>query len=688
MDDERRRLIEQCGDGMMAIKEGRIDYANEAAAALAKASDRHALAGRALAELLPHYPLPRGQEQQASAPQTNTEGQLSGEPSEGPARFVLHCLDGSLTEVEISEAVLPGRKRGRHAGASMVLRMVDARGDEIAAGAAMAAASPAPADVGMGAPRCTQVRRQRQAQEFKTMVENSPDAILRFDRMMRYMYVNPAIEAITGLKPEDYAGKTNAELGLPEDFVIACDRAVRTALDSGTEQSFDFEFGNQQEKRFYCARVLPEAAPNGSAGSALAIIYDITSRKKMESEHQLLLARERSARIQAETAARARDEFLAIVSHELRAPLNGIQSWGHILENYVKDAVAAPLAQRALAGIRTGVAQQVRLIEDLLDVTRMMSGRLSLVKQPITLLPIIQAALESVRAAAAAKHIAIHCSCSITTEQIDGDPDRVQQIIWNLLCNAVKFTPDNGHIWISASIADNQVLITVRDDGIGIAPDFLPYLFDRFSQKDTSSTRGHSGLGLGLFLVHRLTELHGGSIKAESGGEGKGSSFSLQFPLRAYRSPYLPAMQSENDEARSQLPSLKGLRILLIDDQEEVRESLAIMLSTAGAKVFASESAQRVLDWLPAAAEDELPHILICDIAMPMEDGYSALRRLRSWSNGSDPPMQRIPALALTAFAQREDRIKALTAGFQMHLTKPVAPEELIIVIAMLASRR
>src|SRR3569833_7601 len=194
MDDERRRLIEQCGDGMMAIKEGRIDYANEAAAALAKASDRHALAGRALAELLPHYPLPRGQEQQASAPQTNTEGQLSGEPSPGPA------------------------------------------------------------DVGMGAPRCTQVRRQRQAQEFKTMVENSPDAILRFDRMMRYMYVNPAIEAITGLKPEDYAGKTNADLGLPEDFVIACDRAVRTALDSGTEQSFDFEFGNQQEKRFYCAR--------------------------------------------------------------------------------------------------------------------------------------------------------------------------------------------------------------------------------------------------------------------------------------------------------------------------------------------------------------------------------------------------------------------------------------------------
>lgn len=227
----------------------------------------------------------------------------------------------------------------------------------------------------------------------------------------------------------------------------------------------------------------------------------------MAHEREVLLARERAARIQAETSARARDEFLAIVSHELRAPLNGIQSWAHVLENYMRDSAAPALAQRAVTGIKAGIAQQVRLIEDLLDVTRMVSGKLRLVKQPLAFLPVVQAALESVKPLAASRRIELTCNYKITAEQIKGDADRVQQIIWNLLSNAIKFTPEHGKVWITAEAAGGAICVTVQDSGIGISAEFLPHIFDRFSQQDTSSTRGHSGLGLGLFLVRHLVEL-------------------------------------------------------------------------------------------------------------------------------------------------------------------------------------
>jgi PAS domain S-box-containing protein len=519
---------------------------------------------------------------------------------------------------------------------------------------------------------------------YRQLIENSPDGVSRIDRDLRYIYVNPAVEQVTGMHAADYLGKTKAELGLPPNLVRAWDAATRAAFESATEQRFDFELANGGRTRYYSARVIPEADSEGRIESVLGITYDVTERTKMEKEHEALLARERAARIQAETAARARDEFLAIVSHELRAPLNGIQSWAHILENHVKDFNMGPLAQRAVTGIKTGVAQQVRLIEDLLDVTRMMSGKLRLVKQPITLLPVIQAAVESVRGAAAAKHIGISCTYQITTEQVDGDSDRVQQIIWNLLSNSIKFTPRDGNVWLTATSDDTRISITVRDNGMGISGEFMPHLFERFSQEDTSSTRGHSGLGLGLFLVQYLIELHGGSVSADSPGVGRGTTFSVSLPLRTSHDRYAAVTATD----AGALPSLSGLRILLIDDQEEARESLAVVLSTAGASVFSAGSAREVFDWLPTVPLDELPDLLVSDIAMPVEDGYSLLRKLRAWeTSNSFAPLHRLPALALTAFAQREDRIKALTAGFQMHMTKPVAPEELIVVIAMMASR-
>ena len=536
--------------------------------------------------------------------------------------------------------------------------------------------------------RETEEQLQRREREFKTLVENSPDIISRIDRNMRHLYANPAIERLTGLKAHAVLGKTKAELGMPRSVVRAWDDAARAAFTTGADQRLDFDHIIDGQMRYFSGRVIPEIDRYGNIESVVGIAYDVTERARMEKERDELLARERTARIQAETAARARDEFLAIVSHELRAPLNGIQSWAHVLENYVKDATSAPLAQRALQGIKTGVGQQVRLIEDLLDVTRMMSGKLRLVKQPLALLPALQAAVESVRAMAAAKRISITCTYRITSEQVEGDADRVQQIFWNLLSNAIKFTPEGGNVWLTASCDDKDILVTIRDDGVGISPDFLPRLFTRFSQEDTSSTRDHSGLGLGLFLVRHLIELHGGRVKAESEGESKGSTFSVTFPLRVRSDKYLTVGPPDVSGTGMPLPSLEGLRILLVDDQEEARESLTEVLTGAGARVLAAGSSADAVALLDACPNGALPDMLVCDIAMPGEDGYSALRRLRNWkARDGSMPLHRMPALALTAFAQREDRIRALTAGFQMHVTKPVAPEELIVVIDTMVTR-
>lgn len=537
--------------------------------------------------------------------------------------------------------------------------------------------------------RHTEEQLHRREREFKTLVENSPDIISRMDRDMRHLYVNPAIEKLADVRAQDYLGKTKAELGLPAEMVRAWDEAAGAAFASGLEQKLDFDRVIDGQVRYFSGRVIPEIDRYGRIESVVGIAYDVTERARMEKERDELLARERSARIQAETAARARDEFLAIVSHELRAPLNGIQSWAHVLENYVQDAASAPLAQRALQGIKTGVGQQVRLIEDLLDVTRMMSGKLRLVKQPLALLPTLQAAVESVRGMAAGKRIEISCGYRITSEQIEGDADRVQQIFWNLLSNAIKFTPEGGNVWLSAAAADKEICVTVRDDGAGISPEFLPHLFSRFSQEDTSSTRGHSGLGLGLFLVRHLVELHGGWVRAESPGERMGTTFYVYFPLRARSEQYLTVGPPEDATGSMPLPSLSGFNLLLIDDQEEARESLSVVLTGAGATVFAASCAREAFEWLDSRSPEQLPHLLVCDIAMPGEDGYTVLPKIRAWrSPRGDTPLQRMPALALTAFAHREDRIRALTAGFQMHVTKPVAPEELVVVIDTMASRR
>jgi PAS domain S-box-containing protein len=525
---------------------------------------------------------------------------------------------------------------------------------------------------------------QRQ-QEFKTLVENAPDIISRLDRDLRHLYVNPAVESAWGVNVGDYLGRSKAELGLPENMVKPWEQAARAAFATGQEQRFNFSFSKDGKTHYYSARMLPEFDRDGKVESVLGITYDETERTEIELERDGLLMREQTARRQAEAATRARDEFLAVVSHELRSPLNGIQSWAHVLESQLPQQSSPAIIQRALQGIRTGVSQQVHLIEDLLDVTGMMSGKLHLVKRPLPVLPAVQAAVDSVGPLAATKRIEIQTRYDINAEQVEGDSDRIQQIISNLLSNAVKFTPFGGHVWVSAYTRNDMVYVMVRDDGVGISADFLPELFHRFQQADASSTRAHGGLGLGLSMARHLVELHGGRISAESEGEGKGATFTVSFPL-------VDGLSSDNNQTPEAsllvLPSLRNMKILLVDDHEEARESLTTLLRQNGAQVIAAASggeALRSLDELHAA---EMPHILLCDIAMPDEDGYAVLRRVRAWeSKHTGVSLQQLPAVALTAFAQNDDRLRALSAGFQMYLAKPVAPQELIAVIAGLTRR-
>jgi PAS domain S-box-containing protein len=529
-----------------------------------------------------------------------------------------------------------------------------------------------------------QAARKRE-EDFKTLAQNIPDVIARFDRDLRCLYVNRAVQEAFRLEPAQCIGQRVGELRLPPPMLAPASAALRKAFDTEHEQRFEFSVETAGQRRHFVGRVMPERGVQGRVDAVLAIIYDDTARAIEGERSAQLLARERSARADAESATLARDQFLAIVSHELRSPLNGIKSWTHVLENQLRDA--DPATKRALAGIMIGVEHQVRLIDDLLDVTRAMSGNLGLAKQPMPVLPVLADAVESLRALALEKALVIATDYGIGDREIHGDPDRIRQIFVNLLSNAVKFTPSGGTIWVATRVEGAMACVEVRDNGVGISHEFLPYLFDPFRQADQgSSSRGHEGLGLGLALVRRLAELHGGHATCESKGPDQGATFRVYLPLRreaAGRVLVDPAQPAQSVHA---LPSLTGVRVLLIDDQREARESLATLLTQAGASVEAAASGREALRLLDRGEEGSSPEVIVCDIAMPDEDGYETLKRIRQWetSHGTAASIRR-PVVALSAFTQRADRIRALSEGFQMHLTKPVAPAELITVISSVA---
>lgn len=387
------------------------------------------------------------------------------------------------------------------------------------------------------------------------------------------------------------------------------------------------------------------------------------------------------SRIEAEAANRAKDEFLAVVSHELRTPLSPVLAWARMLRS---GQLNPERTARALEVIERNVKSQAQLIEDLLDVSRIITGKLLLDVHPLDVASVVEAAVESVRPTAEIKGVRLQVSIEPRGMRIAGDAERLKQVLWNLLSNAIKFTPSSGRIQVRARQVDSEAEISVRDSGKGIDPSFLPFVFDRFRQADSTSTRAHGGLGLGLSIVRHLVELHGGRVRAESAGEGMGATFTVDLPI----SPLQPASAEgrktplvESTRLPPALPppiELGGLRVLAVDDDADTLESLRVLLQQSGAEV---RTAMSVEDGLLVLSRWH-PDLLISDIGMPGEDGYSFIRKVRSLSVDEGG---QIPALALTAYARVEDRLQVLSAGFQMHVPKPLEPAELIAVVHSLA---
>jgi signal transduction histidine kinase/DNA-binding response OmpR family regulator len=437
---------------------------------------------------------------------------------------------------------------------------------------------------------------------------------------------------------------------------------------------------------------------------AAELLVEVTERKQTQEEKERLLISERAARLEAEEAQRLsskllmgekearadaeaanrlKDEFLATVSHELRTPLNSILGWAQLMRIGKLDDEASA---RALATIERNTKALAQMIDDLLDVSRIISGKLGLDVAPIGLELVVAAALDTIRPAADAKNIQLEVSLDPSVGDISGDPNRLQQVVWNLLTNAIKFTPKGGHVEVRLEPVESSARITVTDSGEGISKDFLPYIFDRFRQADSTVTRLHGGLGLGLAIVRHLVEMHGGVVSADSHGRGKGATFAVSFPIAATRWNALADPQQPTDrqpEPENSL-DLAGLRLLIVDDELDARELLMAMLEQRGAKVIAVSSAAEAIELLACASNGSLPDVLVSDIGMPGEDGLELIRKVRALEHDRGGS---IPAVALTAYARADDRARVLSAGFQCHVAKPVEPSTLAAVVAGLARR-
>jgi PAS domain S-box-containing protein len=435
--------------------------------------------------------------------------------------------------------------------------------------------------------------------------------------------------------------------------------------------------------------VSPIISPDGKIMGASKIARDITDRRRAEEERARLLESERQARreaeearAQAEGASRLKDEFLATVSHELRTPLTAILGWAHMLRS---GQVSDDSTLQALETIERNARAQAQLIDDLLDVSRIITGKLRIDARPVDPNSFIEAAVEAVRPAAAAKGVRVQRIMDTGVVSVVGDPVRLQQVVWNLLSNAIKFTPKGGRVQITLERVNSHVEIAVSDTGTGIAPEFLPHVFDRFRQADQRTTRQHGGMGLGLAIVRHLVELHGGTVKAESPGEGQGASFTVLLPVApVYQRGGQPARV--HPAARDTLPTyecperLDGLKVLVVDDEPDTRELLKAGLEQCGAEVTVVSSVSEAL----ASMRGNPPDVLISDIGMPGEDGYDLIRGVRALPAESGG---RVPAIALTAYARAEDRMQALRTGYQMHVPKPVELAELVAVAASLIRR-
>ena len=529
------------------------------------------------------------------------------------------------------------------------------------------------------------------------MHDLAAQGIVTTDSELNVVEWNHWMEEHTGKRAHDVIGN-NLLVLFPELIERRLDRHYKWALEgqvrvlsqalhgyliSMTAVSTEHSYSQMQQ----AVRISP-LSHEGRVIGTLTIIEDVTERVAREAELQAqiearsrLLASEKLARSEAERANRLKDEFLATISHELRNPLNAIMGWAHMLR---LGKLSDVNAERAVETIYRNAKSQAQLVADLLDVSRIISGKLRLDVRTVDLIYIITAAIDSIRPAAEAKGIRVQTMLDPAAGPISGDADRLQQIVWNLLTNAVKFTPKGGRIQVKIQRINSHVEIVVSDSGVGISKEFLPYVFDRFRQADASSTRIHGGLGLGLSIVRQLVDLHGGSVSVHSEGEGKGTTFTVTLPFVGVVSQNVAESvhptQGEEVISFDGLPSLQGLKVLVVDDEADTRELIREVLKECGSEVITSNSAADAL----VALEEHKPDILISDLGMPDEDGYSLISKIRALP---DERGGQIPAAALTAYARAEDRMRVLRSGFQFHLPKPVDSAELVTVVASLAGR-
>jgi PAS domain S-box-containing protein len=590
----------------------------------------------------------------------------------------------------------------------------------------------------------------RQEQEYRALVENSPDIIFRHDKNYCTLYVCPSITEVTGLSVEHFIGKTPPEYGYSAEVYAPWMEQMQQLFKQQQRRFFEFKFDTINGTRFYDVRMVPELATDGSIETVLSTARDITEAKKAEDKL-------RASKEELEQLNRVKDEFLAVLSHELRSPLNAILGWSRILRNRQVDAVTQ---ERALETIERNAKLQTQLIEDLLDVSRIIRGKLSLCHQKTDLVPAIVAAIDTMRLAAEAKQIDFkflinegvgsrelaigenkeYVYTFLTSPNVPisstahslfltpqspflvlGDPNRLQQIVWNLLSNAIKFTPSGGKVevllelnegvgsgeWgvgkeereciythsvtgganmggetLPLRIPSTYAQITIKDTGIGIQSDFLPYVFESFRQADGSTTRRYGGLGLGLAIVRHLVELHGGYVFASSPGEGQGATFVVQIPLlknqeskvQNSESKFSTSASNIEDSQSAENLELSGVHILVVDDDTDSRDFLDFALLDAGAETTVVDSASAAFEALLSSQFN----VLVSDIGMPQEDGYSLIQRIRKLPAHKGGT---IPAIALTAYASDADRDTAIAAGFQSHLPKPIAPDDLVNAI-------
>jgi PAS domain S-box-containing protein len=491
---------------------------------------------------------------------------------------------------------------------------------------------------------------------------------------------NPWLAAQTGRRAEEMVGHPLLEL-YPALVERGVDRYYQDALGGEVRILSErfHKFLLPITRNFHGAGVTEMAQTarieplmhDGAIVGTITLIEDVTERVIAERELRNHIAASEQARSVAEEASRLKDEFLATLSHEIRTPLNAVIGWTRILRTQPTIRSQA----HALEVIERNAISQMRLVEDLLDMARIISGKLRLNIDTIGIADVARAAIDVVAPAAAAKQIAVDVSVDEELPMVSGDADRLQQVVWNLLSNAVKFTEPGGAIRLRIRGDHGKVRLSVCDTGQGIAPEFLPYVFDRFRQADSSASRRHGGLGLGLALVRQIVELHGGSVGAESGGVRKGATFWVSLPTVSE----LGAQPSTAVSEPKQPVTLKGVSVLIVDDETDARELLVAMLEDYGAEVRAVDSAQAAIETLNGDAFH--PHVLVSDVGMPGTDGFALLREIRSMPAAR---LRNLPAIAVTAYANPDDRVRALVAGYQNHIPKPVDANALAAAIAHL----